>query len=72
MEGNGFDPKILICVECNEEFIFTPGAQQYFMDRGYTEDPKRCKSCHTQFKKLQREQNGRQPQAHQQSSRNRP
>jgi hypothetical protein len=25
------------------------------MERGYTEDPKRCKSCHTQYKKAQRD-----------------
>lgn len=52
---NGFEPKILICVECNEEFVFTAQAQEYFAERGYTEDPKRCKTCHTEYKKMQRE-----------------
>jgi hypothetical protein len=52
--GNGFRPKILICVECGEEFVFTAKAQQYFVERGYTDDPRRCKSCHTQYKKRQR------------------
>jgi len=52
--GNGFDAKILICSECGEEFVFTAAAQEYFVERGYTDDPKRCKSCHTSFKKLQR------------------
>lgn len=51
---NGFEAKILICVQCNEEFVFTIAAQEYFAERGYTEDPKRCKTCHTQFKKCQR------------------
>ncbi len=53
---NGFEPRVLICIECNEEFVFTAAAQQYFAERGYTEDPKRCKSCHTQYKKMQRDQ----------------
>lgn len=53
---NGFEPKILICTECNEEFVFTGAAQQYFLERGYTEDPKRCKSCHTTFKRAERNQ----------------
>lgn len=53
--NNGFEPKILICTECNEEFVFTVAAQQYFAERGYTEDPKRCKTCHTRYKKAQRE-----------------
>ena len=51
----GFDDKILICCECHEEFVFTSAAQEYFAERGYTEDPKRCKTCHTQYKKAQRE-----------------
>lgn len=52
---NGFQPRILICKECNQEFVFTIQAQQYFAERGYSEDPKRCKACHTRFKKQQRE-----------------
>lgn len=51
---SGFEPKVLICAQCSEEFVFTAAAQQYFAERGYTEDPKRCKSCHTQYKKSQR------------------
>ncbi len=54
---NGFEPKILICSECSQEFVFTAAAQQYFAERGYTEDPKRCKSCHTKYKKSQRNDN---------------
>ena len=48
---NGLEPKFLICTECNEEFVFTIQAQEYFAERGYSEDPKRCKSCHTCTKK---------------------
>jgi len=48
------DPKILICCECEQEFAFTVAAQEYFLQRGYSDDPKRCKSCHTQHKKSQR------------------
>jgi len=51
---DGFGPRVLICCECDEEFVFTAAAQQYFAERGYAEDPKRCKSCYTQFKKSQR------------------
>jgi len=48
---NGFQPKFLICSECNEEFVFTAAAQEYFAERGYVDNPKRCKSCHTKLKK---------------------
>lgn len=55
---DGFEPKFLICTECNEEFVFTVAAQEYFAERGYAEDPKRCKTCHTKYKKALREQKG--------------
>jgi hypothetical protein len=58
---NGIEPKILICTECGEEFAFTVAAQQYFLERGYSEDPKRCKTCHTKYKKSQRD-SSRSPQ----------
>ena len=51
---DGYGPRVLICCECGEEFVFTAAAQQYFAERGYTEDPKRCKACYTHFKKSQR------------------
>ena len=51
---DGFQPRVLVCCECGEEFVFTVAAQEYFAERGYTEDPKRCKACYTQFKKSQR------------------
>ncbi len=51
---NGFEPRVLICCECEEEFVFTGAAQEYFAERGYTEDPKRCKSCYMHYKKAQR------------------
>jgi hypothetical protein len=57
---NGFKPKILICTECGEEFVFTSAAQQYFVERGYNEEPKRCKTCHTKYKKSQRDQRHQQ------------
>ena len=56
---NAFEPRVLICDECGEEFVFTGAAQEYFAERGYTEDPKRCKSCHLEYKKSQRSQQSR-------------
>jgi len=56
-----FVPRVLICSECGEEFAFTVQAQEYFAERGYTEDPKRCKSCHQRRKKLQRENHSSEP-----------
>lgn len=48
--------RVLICVDCTEEFVFTAKAQQYFLERGYTEDPRRCKACHEKFRRQKRTQ----------------
>ena len=58
---NGYEARVLICCECGEEFAFTAAAQEYFAERGYTEDPKRCKSCHMKYKKSQRNQEAGSP-----------
>lgn len=50
----GLEPKILICVECGQEFVFTVNAQEYFAEKGYTEDPKRCKHCYMRHKREKR------------------
>lgn len=48
------ETRTLICVDCKEEFAFTAAAQEYFDDKGYHQDPKRCKSCHLERKRRQR------------------
>ena len=45
-----FKSKILICSECEEEFVFTADAQSYFETKGLKYPPKRCKSCHIESK----------------------
>jgi len=41
---SSFETKILTCADCGEEFVFTVAAQEYFAEKGYTEDPKLCKT----------------------------
>ena len=52
--NQGFIDKILLCVDCGEEFAFTSSAQEYFAQRGFSEDPKRCKTCYLQLKRTRR------------------
>ncbi|MFQ5817908.1 MAG: zinc-ribbon domain containing protein [Terriglobia bacterium] len=40
-----FGDKILQCVECGAEFLFTAGEQVFFADKGFKHAPKRCKAC---------------------------
>jgi hypothetical protein len=53
-----FTDAILICVDCEEEFVFTASAQQYFAERGFHEPPKRCKACYNDFRRNAPPQDG--------------
>lgn len=46
-----FQDKIIICVDCKEEFVFPIAAQEYFAEHGFTEDPKRCRNCYAHITK---------------------
>ena len=37
--------RVLKCVECGEEFVFSAGEQLFYADKGFRNEPKRCKSC---------------------------
>jgi CxxC-x17-CxxC domain-containing protein len=40
-----FQDRVLKCSECAAEFTFTAGEQQFFQDKNFKNEPKRCKSC---------------------------
>ena len=40
-----FTDKVLKCIDCGSEFIFTAGEQLFFHDKDFKNDPKRCKQC---------------------------
>jgi len=37
--------RVLTCVDCGAEFVFTAGEQIFFRDKQFLNDPKRCKQC---------------------------
>jgi len=39
------EDKIIICEDCGEEFTFSVAEQEFFAQKGWTRDPKRCKQC---------------------------
>ncbi len=51
VEGNqsdsvsGFTDKVLKCRDCGSEFVFTAGEQEFFAEKGFQNEPKRCKAC---------------------------
>ena len=40
-----FQDRILRCVDCGAEFVWTAGEQQFFADKNFKNEPKRCKAC---------------------------
>ncbi len=42
-----FQDKTLQCVDCGSSFIWTAGEQAFFADKGFRNEPKRCRACKT-------------------------
>jgi CxxC-x17-CxxC domain-containing protein len=42
-----FQDKSLTCVDCGQSFVFTVGEQEFYAQKGFQNEPKRCKSCKT-------------------------
>ena len=40
-----FQDKVLKCIDCGADFVFTAGEQLFFYDKQFKNEPKRCKSC---------------------------
>jgi CxxC-x17-CxxC domain-containing protein len=40
-----YSDKVLKCADCSAEFVFTAGEQMFFADKGFKNEPKRCKAC---------------------------
>lgn len=49
--------KTLICSDCNKEFVFTEGEQQFYSEKGFTNEPKRCQDCRRAKKQRRRDYN---------------
>jgi len=37
--------KTLTCRDCGQEFIFTASEQDFYAEKGFTNEPTRCKDC---------------------------
>ncbi|HMO57411.1 MAG TPA: zinc-ribbon domain containing protein [Roseiflexaceae bacterium] len=42
--------KVLTCRDCGMEFVFTAGEQEFYAQKGFTNEPSRCPSCRQQRK----------------------
>jgi len=39
------EDKILKCKECNQQFVFTVGEQEFYAQKGFQNEPARCGPC---------------------------
>ena len=44
----------LICEDCNAEFVFTAGEQEFYAEKGLVNKPKRCPECRKKRKQSNR------------------
>jgi predicted N-acetyltransferase YhbS len=47
--------KNLTCRDCGSEFVFTVGEQEFYQEKGFTNEPTRCPDC----RRAKKEQNRR-------------
>ncbi len=40
-----YEDKSLVCKECGSDFIFTAGEQEFYSEKGFVNEPQRCKNC---------------------------
>ena len=40
-----YEDKTLICKDCHKEFVFTAGEQEFYAEKGFVNEPQRCKAC---------------------------
>lgn len=45
-----FADKTLTCRDCGMEFVFTAGEQEFYAQKGFTNEPTRCPACRQQRK----------------------
>jgi CxxC-x17-CxxC domain-containing protein len=46
-----FEDKTLKCKDCGCDFIFTVGEQEFYAEKGFENEPARCRDCRTARKR---------------------
>lgn len=40
-----FEDKTLTCKDCGNDFVFSAGEQEFYAEKGFVNEPQRCKEC---------------------------
>lgn len=49
-----YQDKTLKCKDCGAEFVFTASEQEFYAEKGFQNEPQRCKECRTARKSASR------------------
>ncbi|AMP20966.1 cytochrome C551 [endosymbiont 'TC1' of Trimyema compressum] len=52
------EDKNLKCSDCGADFVFTQGEQEFYAEKGFTNEPKRCPDCRRLNKQRRNNYNG--------------
>ncbi|MGD8452514.1 MAG: zinc-ribbon domain containing protein [Phycisphaerae bacterium] len=55
-----FEDKTIVCADCGEEFVHSADDQARYAERGFTNEPKRCRNC----REKRKAQGSRPPRDH--------
>ena len=50
-----YQDKTLTCKDCCAEFVFTAGEQEFYAEKGFVNEPQRCKPCRDARKNASRQ-----------------
>lgn len=56
-----YNDKTLTCKDCGTEFVFTANEQAFYAEKGFTNEPQRCKACRDARKAARGGNEGRAP-----------
>ncbi|HBL50634.1 MAG TPA: zinc-binding protein, partial [Firmicutes bacterium] len=48
-----YQDKTIVCRDCNQEFVFTAGEQEFYASKGFENEPSRCPACRSARKQRQ-------------------
>ena len=40
-----YEDKTLVCKDCGAEFVFSAGEQEFYAEKGFQNEPTRCRAC---------------------------
>ncbi len=53
-----YSDKIIVCKDCGQEFTFTASEQEFYAEKGFTNEPQRCKPCRDAKKHARNDRGG--------------